>query len=395
MGQFSGSPHVPRAFAVPKERLDSWKEIAAYLDRDVSTVRRWERKKRLPVHRVPGGERDTIYAVRSEIDRWLAGQSIEPATASTLPKHCSPMGRLTMVAALCATLALPALWIWFAPAPDRFTFRITPLMTQPGRKLFPALSPDGRFVAFTWNGENQDNYDVYVKLLDSESPPVRITTDPALDMWPSWAPDSNHLLFARWRFGSPKAEYFIVPALGGPERKIVETFVPIHPPMLIPLAAWVRGGEAVIVSRALSPAAEFRLFYTRLDTFDAREFLPPRHDSPGDCCPTLSPDGRTLAFVRTGRDGIPNIHLATMNVARDGATAASPRQLTSEDGGAWNPAWTGGGKELLYLAGRDGTPALWRISVSGGDATFVRSMVSSDRMCRCPSSAEGWPTRPS
>jgi hypothetical protein len=38
-------------------RLDSWKQIADYLGRDPSTVRRWEGEKRLPVHRVPGGRR--------------------------------------------------------------------------------------------------------------------------------------------------------------------------------------------------------------------------------------------------------------------------------------------------------------------------------------------------
>jgi len=54
-----------------RERLDSWKEIAAYLGRDVRTVRRWEEEKGLPVHRVPGGERRAVFAYRSEIDAWL------------------------------------------------------------------------------------------------------------------------------------------------------------------------------------------------------------------------------------------------------------------------------------------------------------------------------------
>jgi excisionase family DNA binding protein len=53
------------------ERLDSWKEIAAYLGRDLRTVRRWEKEKRLPVHRVPGGERRAVFAYRAQIDAWL------------------------------------------------------------------------------------------------------------------------------------------------------------------------------------------------------------------------------------------------------------------------------------------------------------------------------------
>ncbi|HEU5415403.1 MAG TPA: hypothetical protein VFW31_16670 [Candidatus Angelobacter sp.] len=53
-------------------RLDSWKEIAAYLNRDVRTVIRWERKG-LPVHRVPGGKRQAVFAYPDEIDAWLSG----------------------------------------------------------------------------------------------------------------------------------------------------------------------------------------------------------------------------------------------------------------------------------------------------------------------------------
>jgi Tol biopolymer transport system component len=54
-------------------RLDSWKEIAAYLNRDVRTVIRWEQEKALPVHRVPGGKRQAVFAYKDEIEAWLAG----------------------------------------------------------------------------------------------------------------------------------------------------------------------------------------------------------------------------------------------------------------------------------------------------------------------------------
>jgi hypothetical protein len=57
----------------PGKRLDSWKEIAEYLGRDVRTALRWEKEKRLPVHRVPGGSRHAVYAYPEEIDRWLSG----------------------------------------------------------------------------------------------------------------------------------------------------------------------------------------------------------------------------------------------------------------------------------------------------------------------------------
>ena len=59
--------------ALDSERIDSWKDISAYLGRDVSTVIRWEKEKGLPVHRIPGGQRHGVFAYRRELDNWLAG----------------------------------------------------------------------------------------------------------------------------------------------------------------------------------------------------------------------------------------------------------------------------------------------------------------------------------
>jgi hypothetical protein len=52
------------------ERLDSWKEIAAYLDRGPRTVQRWEREEGLPVHRLQHDKLGSVYAYRSELDAW-------------------------------------------------------------------------------------------------------------------------------------------------------------------------------------------------------------------------------------------------------------------------------------------------------------------------------------
>jgi TolB-like protein len=53
------------------DRLDSWKDIAAYLSREVRTVQRWSSSRRLPVHRLPGGAKPRVFALKSEIDGWL------------------------------------------------------------------------------------------------------------------------------------------------------------------------------------------------------------------------------------------------------------------------------------------------------------------------------------
>lgn len=64
-------------------RLDSWKEIADYLGRDVRTAVRWEKDKGLPVRRLPGGKRQSVFAFTAEIDAWLLQQN-EPSEGNTL-----------------------------------------------------------------------------------------------------------------------------------------------------------------------------------------------------------------------------------------------------------------------------------------------------------------------
>src|SRR6202030_1732364 len=51
-----------------EDRLDSWKEIAAYLDRDVTTVQRWEKREGMPVHRHLHDRMGSVYASRTELD---------------------------------------------------------------------------------------------------------------------------------------------------------------------------------------------------------------------------------------------------------------------------------------------------------------------------------------
>jgi tetratricopeptide (TPR) repeat protein len=61
-------------------RLDSWKEIAAFFGRDERTVKRWEKERGLPVHRVPGGGRGTVFAFSQELTDWLRSSQLkEPA----------------------------------------------------------------------------------------------------------------------------------------------------------------------------------------------------------------------------------------------------------------------------------------------------------------------------
>ncbi len=64
-----------------EERLESWKEIAAFLNRDVRTVQRWEKSEGLPVHRHHHDKQGSVYASRAEIAAWRDRRSLQPPGA--------------------------------------------------------------------------------------------------------------------------------------------------------------------------------------------------------------------------------------------------------------------------------------------------------------------------
>lgn len=67
------------SIAVASDVVNSWKEIAAYLGRDVRTAVRWEQTRGLPVHRLPGGPKPAVYALRSELELWRSSRGTRPA----------------------------------------------------------------------------------------------------------------------------------------------------------------------------------------------------------------------------------------------------------------------------------------------------------------------------
>lgn len=83
-----------------KDVLNGWKEIAAYLGRDPRTVERWEKQRSLPVRRLPGSGRATVYALMPELDEWLASSpvrdpglnpgSVSPTIADSAPVLGNP-----------------------------------------------------------------------------------------------------------------------------------------------------------------------------------------------------------------------------------------------------------------------------------------------------------------
>lgn len=81
------------------DRLESWKEIAAYLKRDVRTVQRWEASEELPVHRHQHKKRGSVYAYPAELDAWRDSRRAELFTAPEADAAAEPVGEFADPAA--------------------------------------------------------------------------------------------------------------------------------------------------------------------------------------------------------------------------------------------------------------------------------------------------------
>ncbi|HVH56357.1 MAG TPA: tetratricopeptide repeat protein [Vicinamibacterales bacterium] len=106
-----------------ERRLDSWKEIAAHFNRDVTTVRRWERREGLPVHRHVHASRSSIYAYAHELDEWWASRAGPDtvAAAASPPSPLTPSGHRTAAAHLSIAKVLLLLFAAFALSPPATT----------------------------------------------------------------------------------------------------------------------------------------------------------------------------------------------------------------------------------------------------------------------------------
>src|SRR5262249_8501094 len=127
-------------------------------------------------------------------------------------------------AGLLALSVISATVVWLTRSPTKapqVELTAVPLTTYPGNERMPTSSPDGNQVAFVWDGDKQDNDDIYVKLI-GPGQPLRLTNDPAQDYSPAWSPDGTSVAFLRALPGE-KSAVLLVPPIGGLERKLAET----------------------------------------------------------------------------------------------------------------------------------------------------------------------------
>jgi Tol biopolymer transport system component/serine/threonine protein kinase len=233
--------------------------------------------------------------------------------------------------------------------------KTVPFTSLRGRVSFPAFSPDGKALAFAWDGEDRHNTDIYVKLVGAGTP-LRITTDPGYDYDPVWSPDGRYIAF--YRNSGPKKAIFLVPALGGPERKLGERAVSF------PGLAWSPNGKFLAIVDTGSPEMSSSIYLLSLETGERQRLTSPPTGSVGDLHVAFSPDGDTLAFVRYRGASVGDIHLLRMK--SDGTPRGAPTRLTFDEqfiaGLDWNPD----GRYIIFASRRSVNRSLWRIRVAGG-----------------------------
>ena len=175
MDESDTRPEPTARHGPPSDRLDSWKKVAVYLKRDVSTVQRWERREGMPVHR--HDKQGSVFAYRSELDDWWASRRQQlapsppappPAADSSLENAVARSGAaparrrlLARGAAALALLILAGALSWFV-IDRKFAWhnplasaKFSRLSDFAGSEQAAAISPNGKFVAFLGTRDGQ------------------------------------------------------------------------------------------------------------------------------------------------------------------------------------------------------------------------------------------------
>jgi Tol biopolymer transport system component/DNA-binding winged helix-turn-helix (wHTH) protein len=234
-------------------------------------------------------------------------------------------------------------------------YRTTPLTSYPGKEQTPAISPDGSMVAFAWNGPEGDNVDIYVKQVDAETP-LRLTDDPAVDIYPIWSPDARELAFIH---ADESGSYiYTMPVVKGEPRRLIQArgqLGGMH---------WSPDGRHMVYAENASPDAQFRLYMHDLETGESQRLTAPDSLSRGDVGPVYSPDGETIAFIRLHASGEEDIFVVPAGGGDARRVTENRLQLRGLD-------WTQDGRSLVCSAASDGGYSLWRVDVRNGERRWI------------------------
>jgi Tol biopolymer transport system component len=316
---------------------------------------------------VSGNTREELEPIGGPTASLAERRTAEPSAsdgtlAGTLKRH-------TKSAASALGLLLMIVVIAFYQLRHKTTavvpLRIKPFTSFSGRESQPAFSPDGKQIAFVWDGEEGENRDIYVKLVGL-GPALRLTTDPAYDHSPTWSPDGRQIAFLRRR--GEREEVLLTTALGGAERKLAEVVLGTGwRSYLSNGLSWSPDGEWLALVDS-SPKEPGSIFLLSLKTGERRRLTTPPASSFGDAHPVFAPDGLTVAFARGASSNVEHLYFASV-------AGGAERPLAATEGRVFGFDWTPDGHALLYSTERAGRAELWRVAATGGAPEQVKAIA--------------------
>ena len=283
----------------------------------------------------------------------IAPHSTDAADTPLASKR--PLPASALIALACAALVGGALWFWAAqPAKDTEpgkSTRLYPFTSLLQQEVAPAFAPDGRHIAFAWNGESREGFDLYVKQ-DGAEQPLRLTRRPSEWISAAWSPDGRTIAFAR---ESPDGSgIYAVPApLGGTERRLATaSFAPSPLTQL----SWTPDGKRLVYA-AFSAAGVLALYELDVGAVASRAL-----DVAADCwdlgSPAVSPDGGQIAFVCTSSYGVYTINTVALN-------GGAVRMLTRVMGFPKGLTWSLDDSHVIFANDAGDGGGLWQVSLDG------------------------------
>jgi Tol biopolymer transport system component len=270
--------------------------------------------------------------------------STAPSAASSQPPEIQPaasrrragmaVGAIAIAAAIVA-----ALLAWRAIRTADAPTQLLPLASYPGVEGPPALSPDGNLVAFAWSsGAETGPTDIYVKAVGSEAL-RRLTATPASETSPAWSPDGQNIAFVR-----DGQAVFTMSQNGGAERQVSASGTHV---------VWAGDSKSVLIRDRDGNTGPFGVHQVFVDTLERRR-LTQAPVGDGDWRFEVSPDGKTLAFIRYEKRGIADLYIVPMR-------GGEPQRLSNWNAPIRGLAWTPDGREIVYSVDEPAADRLWRI----------------------------------
>jgi Tol biopolymer transport system component/DNA-binding winged helix-turn-helix (wHTH) protein len=316
-----------------------------------------------------------IAALEGIVPQERSDHSSVPPAQEQIPPTRSRAWLIAGAAALVLAVGVTSWLLWFRKQGTSAALHVVPATSYPGRETTPTFSPDGSQIAFSWDGEKGDNLDIYVKLV-GENRALRLTSDPRPEFSPVWSPDGRHIAFCRG--GESGSEIVLIPALGGPARilaNLPKQVDPEHPGR--PLAsfwfgenshpdsqlAWFPDGQFLAVAARKYQGGPNTIFLLSAGDGEMQPLTSPPDRSWGDGSPSISPDGRRLAFARSLVKYPEHAHLYVLPLSARKAPAGEPQQVTPKetDVALLGLAWTSDGRRIVFPAAR----SLWTVALDG------------------------------